>query len=99
MYFGGSLAPFNQTEGHSWLMGICKLQLKRQILFIKETKQNCVKTESEGLRKLLVNTVNFCESFGQNLTNFHPFFMAGMKVSKIQPVFNKFSKYFGQYLA
>ncbi len=44
------------------------------------------------------NTVNFCYRCGQSLPNFYPFFMAWMKVSKIQPIFDKFSKPFQQYL-
>jgi hypothetical protein len=47
-----------------------------------------LKTKSEGLRKLSLNTLNLC--FGQNLTNFCPFFKARMKVSQIQPVFDEF---------
>jgi hypothetical protein len=45
-----------------------------------------LKTKSEGLKKLLIITLN---CFGQNLTNFCPFFKARMKVSQIQPVFDE----------
>jgi hypothetical protein len=49
-------------------------------------KFNSIKTKSEGPIKLSSNTVNFCYSFGQDLTNFHPFFMAWIKVGISQPV-------------
>ncbi len=47
-----------------------------------EMRQNFVKTESEELRKLLLSIVNFHLSFGQNLSNFCPFFMPLLKVGK-----------------
>ncbi len=47
-------------------------------------KQNFAKTKSEASRKISQNTVKFYSSTGQNFPYFQPFFMAWMKVNKIQ---------------
>ncbi len=56
-----------------------------------ETKQNFVKTESEELRKFLLNALNFHSSIGWNMPNVHPFLMAWIKVNGNLPIFDKFS--------
>ncbi len=81
-----------------------KLRLSRKLQYLCEAKDfshkwdemrwHFVKTKSLGLRKPLLNTLNFRLSYGQNLPNFWPFFSAWTKVNKIKPIFDCFSKSF-----
>ncbi len=48
-----------------------------------KTRPNFVKTESLGLWKTLLNTVNFCLSSGQSLINFWPFSWYEWKLTKL----------------
>jgi len=50
------------------LVGNCEIQLKQNISFINEMKQNLIKTESEQPRKILLK---FWAKFQQFLSIFH----------------------------
>jgi hypothetical protein len=74
-----NLNPGSSFHVYKWLhacrVGICDIHVKQKISVINEMRQKNFKTESLGLRKTLLNTVNFCLSSGRSFPNFRPFFM------------------------